>query len=192
MSRMRLIAARSRLPPVSGRESQGVILTMTESISVRGFAGNTPEIKNPESDNPVATFRLGATPRWRSGQTGEWTSGETNWYTVACFGRLAHNVADSLHKGDPVVVVGRPKVRTWTTDQNDSGAEIEISAQSIGHDLKFGTTQYRKVSRSEPTHVQEEPESPTGDDAAQDTTSPHRDTASATAWEGEPALDHAA
>ncbi|RJN31301.1 single-stranded DNA-binding protein [Nesterenkonia natronophila] len=122
---------------------------MTETITVRGFTGTTPEVKNPDSENPVTTFRLGATPRWRSGQTGEWTSGETNWYTVACFGRLALNVADSLHKGDPVVVVGRPKVRTWRNDQNETGAEIEISAQSVGHDLKFGTTQYRKVNRSE-------------------------------------------
>ncbi|TLP96581.1 single-stranded DNA-binding protein [Nesterenkonia salmonea] len=168
---------------------------MTESITVRGFAGTTPEVKNPDSDNPVATFRLGATPRWRSGQTGEWTSGETNWYTVACFGRLALNVADSLHKGDPAVVVGRPKVRTWTTDQNDSGAEIEISAQSVSHDLKFGTTQYRKVSRHDPAPTEEETQPPAAGDAnpEQDSAPPNRqDGESSALWQGEPALHNAA
>ena len=168
---------------------------MTESITVRGFAGTTPEIKNPDSDNPVATFRLGATPRWRSGQTGEWTSGETNWYTVACFGRLALNVADSLHKGDPAVVVGRPKVRTWTTDQNESGAEVEISAQSVGHDLKFGTTQYRKVNRSEPAPAEaENREQPADEAASQDADSSphHQEAASATDWNGEASLASAA
>lgn len=168
---------------------------MTESITVRGFAGTTPEVKNPDSENPVATFRLGATPRWRSSQTGEWTSGETNWYTVACFGRLALNVADSLHKGDPAMVVGRPKVRTWTTDQNDSGAEIEISAQSVGHDLKFGTTQYRKVSRSGPTPTEEETPNPAaGDETPEGESTPpdHQDAVSSAIWEGETALQSAA
>jgi single-strand DNA-binding protein len=168
---------------------------MTETITVRGFAGTTPEVKNPDSENPVTTFRLGATPRWRSGQTGEWTSGDTNWYTVACFGRLALNVADSLHKGDPVVVVGRPKVRTWRNDQNETGAEIEISAQSLGHDLKFGTTQYRKVNRSENA-----PPSPDSNDTAEGDVADQEDAAPPshaqqtppTTWDGQSQLSTAA
>jgi single-strand DNA-binding protein len=168
---------------------------MTENITVRGFTGTTPEVKNPDSENPVTTFRLGSTPRWRSGQTGEWTSGDTNWYTVACFGRLALNVADSLHKGDPVVVVGRPKVRTWRNDQNENGAEIEISAQSVGHDLKFGTTQYRKVNRSgNAPPVPDSHDSAEGDAADQeDAAAPsHAQQTPPTTWDGQSQLSTAA
>lgn len=119
---------------------------MTDTITVRGFTGTDPDHKQAQTGNSVLTFRLGSTPRWRNQATGEWTSGATNWYTVACFGRLADNVRDSIGKGDPVVIVGRPKIREWENDQGIKGTEFEITAQSISHDLNYGRTQFVKVS----------------------------------------------
>lgn len=122
---------------------------MTDTITVRGFAGTDPQLRNPESGHRVATFRLGSTPRWRDPQSGEWVSGTTNWYTVAAFGRLAENAAHSIRKGDPVVVVGRPKVRSWENDAGATGTDVEVSAQSVAHDLNYGHTRFAKVAGSE-------------------------------------------
>ena len=119
---------------------------MSDTITVRGFAGTDPEHRRPASGTEVTTFRLGSTPRWLSAQTGEWSSGSTNWYTVAAFGRLADNIAESISKGDPVVVVGRPKVRQWENDDGIKGTDVEVSAQSVGHDLTYGRTAFSKVS----------------------------------------------
>lgn len=119
---------------------------MTDTITVRGFAGTAPEHRAPDSGTEVTTLRLGSTPRWRNSHTGEWSSGSTNWYTVAAFGRLAQNVAESISKGDPIVVVGRPKVRQWEKDDGIRGTDVEISAQSVAHDLTYGRTAFTKVS----------------------------------------------
>lgn len=122
---------------------------MTDTITVRGFAGTDPQLRSPESSNQVASFRVGSTPRWRDAQSGEWVSGETNWYTVAAFGRLAENTAHSIRKGDPVVIVGRPKVRSWTSEAGGSGTDVEINAQAVAHDLNFGYSRFAKVASTE-------------------------------------------
>lgn len=122
---------------------------MTETITVRGFAGNTPELKISSTGTEVSTFRLASTPRWLNQTTGDWNSGETNWYTVVAFGPFAENVAESISKGDPVVVLGRPKIRHWeNSEKGTSGTEVEISAKSVGHDLKLGRSRFTKVNRN--------------------------------------------
>jgi len=44
------------------------------------------------------------------------------------------------------------KVRDWTTDDR-TGTSIEVEAESLGHDLSWGTSQYKKVPRG---HTDEE------------------------------------
>lgn len=117
---------------------------MSDSITVRGFAGTAPELRITESGLAIASFRLGSTPRWRSRDNGEWVSGTTNWYTIVCFQKLAEHIASSIQKGDPVVVSGRPRIRSWESE-NSKGTEIEIAAQGIGHDLAFGTSAFTKA-----------------------------------------------
>ncbi|WP_300344760.1 single-stranded DNA-binding protein [Nesterenkonia sp.] len=121
---------------------------MSDIITVRGFAGTNPELKNTDPEHRLTTFRLGSTPRWKDSVTGEWSSGPTNWYTVAAFGRLAEHVGASVRKGEPVVVVGRLKVRRWESDDGDRGTEVEINAQAVGHDLTYGMGRFTKVSSS--------------------------------------------
>ena len=45
-----------------------------------------------------------------------------------------------------MVTVGRLKVRDWSNDDR-SGTSIELEANSLGHDLHWGVTQYQKVQR---------------------------------------------
>lgn len=189
---------------------------MSDTITVRGFAGTDPERRTPPSGTEVTTVRLGSTPRWRNSHTGEWASGSTNWYTVAAFGRLAGNVAESISKGDPIVVVGRPKVRQWENDDGVRGTDVEISAQSVGHDLSFGRTEFSKVTNAsfrseghqEPAeqdqpHPQQSAESPESADPSEsadpgESPGPAAEPAQgqpadpqAPPWEGEPQLQRA-
>ena len=68
----------------------------------------------------------------------------TNWYNVAVFGRQATNVLQSTKKGNPLVVVGRQRIRDWST-QERSGTSVDIVADAVGLDLNFGTCAYNKT-----------------------------------------------
>ncbi len=56
-------------------------------------------------------------------------------------------MAGSLRRGDPVLVGGRLRTNVWTKD----GIEHErlvLEATSVGHDLTWGTSAFRRVSRT--------------------------------------------
>lgn len=91
--------------------------------------------------------------------------GDTNWYTVSAFRSLAEHSAESVNKGERIVVTGKLRIRDWeNTDR--SGTTVEIEADSLGHDLTWGTSSYTRASSTAeiqdewPTEA--EPEIPSG------------------------------
>ena len=96
---------------------------------------------------PVTTFRLAAGTRKFDRDSSQWIDAETNWFTIVSFRTLAENANESLGKGDRVVVSGRLKIRDWDNGERN-GTNVEIEADSLGHDLMFGTTKFERVTRS--------------------------------------------
>lgn len=117
---------------------------MTDSITVAGVVGSDPRLHMTTQGLAITSFRLASTRRYFDRTKGSWEDGETNWYTVSGFRQLAHNAAASLKKGERVVVHGRLRLRAWESGEK-SGTAIEIEADSIGHDLAWGTTTLTKV-----------------------------------------------
>ncbi|MFF1632865.1 single-stranded DNA-binding protein [Leifsonia sp. NPDC058248] len=72
--------------------------------------------------------------------------GDTNWFTVTAFRQLAINVAACVSKGDPVMVSGRLSVREWENEDR-SGIVVEIDADSVGHDLGWGSSAFTRTIR---------------------------------------------
>ncbi|HEY8294684.1 MAG TPA: single-stranded DNA-binding protein, partial [Micrococcaceae bacterium] len=70
--------------------------------------------------------------------------GHSNWYSVSSYRHLAQNVAFSIRKGDPVVVYGRLKVRPWINDQGRTGTNVDIEADTVSHDLRWGVAQFKR------------------------------------------------
>ena len=118
-------------------------------ITVTGNVGAIPRHRNVQGV-PVTDFRIGSTPRRMDRATGEWSDGETLWFSVSCWRALAQNVAESLRKGDPVVVTGRLLTRSWTTESGETRSGLEIDATSIGLDLSRGTAMLRRTERTTP------------------------------------------
>ncbi|MDO5034009.1 MAG: single-stranded DNA-binding protein [Actinomycetaceae bacterium] len=115
------------------------------NITVRGRLGSGVELRTLPSGSQVGRTRLAVTRRGRD-DAGNWHDASTTWYTVKMWGQLAHNAHDSLEKGQPVIVTGRLDVNEW--DQNGSkGTELLITALSVGHDLGYGTSEYRRPDR---------------------------------------------
>jgi single-strand DNA-binding protein len=100
------------------------------------------------TERPGVKFRLGATERYRDRRTGDWVDGKEFWVDVCCWGRLADGVRQSVRRGDAVIVSGRIETDQYTVDgQNRS--RTQLTAVAVGHDLSWGTTQFRRHTRKE-------------------------------------------
>ncbi|MFD4420179.1 single-stranded DNA-binding protein [Agromyces sp. NPDC058484] len=117
---------------------------MTDNITVTGVVGSDPRLHVTNQGLAIASFRLASTRRYFDRAKGTWEDGETNWYTVSGFRQLAHNAMASVGKGERIVVHGRLRLRAWESGEK-SGTAVEIEADSIGHDLAWGTTKLTKV-----------------------------------------------
>ncbi|CAA9246841.1 MAG: single-strand binding protein [uncultured Arthrobacter sp.] len=138
---------------------------MSETITVRGYVATEVRLALTPTGLPIAGFRMCTTERRYDREAGAWVDGHTNWYSVSMFRQLATNASASLKKGDRVVVFGRLKVRPWATEDGRTGTSVEIDAESVGHDLMWGTAAYRRSSaeKIENTEKTQEP-----DDGADD------------------------
>src|SRR5206468_709985 len=84
---------------------------MDTQVVVVGNLTADPELKFTGNGVAVATIRVAVTPRVRQGD--RWVDGETSFYRVNAWRTLATNAAESLHKGDRVLVAGRLRTRSW-------------------------------------------------------------------------------
>jgi len=90
-------------------------------------------------------MRIGWTPRRIDKKTGDWTDDETSFATVRCYSTVARNAAACLHKGDPILLKGTIKIREYVNQAGVRGHVVEITADSIGHDLSRGVSLFTKV-----------------------------------------------
>lgn len=116
---------------------------MTDVITVTGLVATTPRHITTSEGLEITSFRLASSQRKFDRETKTWVDGETNWYTVTAFRALASNAAESVNKGERVLVTGKLKIRDWeNTDR--SGTTVEIDADSLGHDLTWGTANFTR------------------------------------------------
>jgi single-strand DNA-binding protein len=114
---------------------------MSDSFSVTGLVATTPRHLVTQDGLPITSFRLAASTKKFDKQANRWTEGETNWFTVTSFRQLAINSATSVSKGDRVVVMGRLRVRDWDNGER-AGTSVEIEAETLGHDLVWGSSTF--------------------------------------------------
>jgi single-strand DNA-binding protein len=134
---------------------------MSDSIIIRGFVAT--EITSSTTPGGVATasFRLGSTARRFDRESKVWTDGHTNWYTVQGYRNLAGTLGCSIRKGQPVIVIGKLKVRTWEKDGRMHHSTI-VDAEAVGHDLTFGSANFIRTAARPALSLVEHP--PAGDD----------------------------
>jgi single-strand DNA-binding protein len=124
-------------------------------VTLVGFVAREPMLRNTKDGTSVADVRIGTTARYLDRENGVWRDGETCYYTVNCWRRLADNVRASLHKGDPVVVKGKFRTRTYKDKEGLVKTEAEIVADTIGHDLSRGIANFIRPPRYRPEAADE-------------------------------------
>ena len=109
---------------------------MYQQITIVGYLGNDPDMRFTPNGQAVTGFSV-ATSRKYTNNSGQQID-ETTWFRVSVWGAQAESCNQYLHKGSPVLVVGRlrpdPQTgnpRTYTRQDGSMGASFEITAQNV-------------------------------------------------------------
>lgn len=107
-----------------------------------------PQIRFTNSGKAVTSFNLASTPREKVGD--DWQDGETTWFRVTVWDKEgAESVADSLQKGDRVIVHGTLKTgKPYEKNGETRPGGLEITADEVGPSLRFATAKPVKKSKS--------------------------------------------
>ena len=135
-------------------------------VTLVGFVAQDP-IQRPTKNGVLVTdLRVGATPRVQDRVTNEWRDGDTAYYNVSCWRRLGEHVRASLRKGDPVMIKGKFRSRTFTDKNGVTRNVIDIMADTVGHDMNRGVANYLRQQR--PAATEAGPAAETPQDMADD------------------------
>jgi single-strand DNA-binding protein len=119
-----------------------------------GLIGNLTrevELRYTPDGRAVATIAVAQTAR-RQSDTG-WVDGPTSYYTCTVWGPMAEHAAESLNKGDRVLLAGRITELEFELSSGPRAGEKvrrhEIVIDEIAVSLRFATAKPVKARRSE-------------------------------------------
>ena len=121
---------------------------MQSTVTLVGNVASDVTLRQTAS-GPVAGFRLAASNGYVDRRTRQWVE-RTTWLSVSAWRALGEHVAGSLHKGQPVVVVGRLRQREFEKDGH-MVTVIDVDADLVGHDLNRGIAQFARSPRGPQT-----------------------------------------
>lgn len=115
------------------------------NTSLVGNLTADPDLRFSSEGNPRASFSLAI-------NEGQGDNEVTHFVRVTAFGTLGENVAESLHKGVRVVVVGRINTYTSEFTLEDGSTKrvnnLAFTASAVGPDLRWARARVAKVDRA--------------------------------------------
>jgi single-strand DNA-binding protein len=117
------------------------------NITVVGNLTADPELRFTPSGQAVTNFTIATTTRVLNKQTNEWEDGDTTFIRCSAWREMAENVAESLLKGQRVIVTGRLKVRQYETKEGGKGTSVECDVEEVGPSLKWASAKITRADR---------------------------------------------
>lgn len=121
--------------------SNDVVMTITGNVV------DEPQIKRVKGGSVLTTFRVASNSRRYDREQQAFVDNTTLFVTISAWRSLAENIADSVHKGQPVVVTGRFTQRNYTVNEQPRSS-YSLEAVSVGHDLSRGVSSFTKMARA--------------------------------------------
>ena len=105
------------------------------TIHIEGNLGQDldEKIQAGASGNLYLRFSVASTERKRN-QDGSWEDGDTSWFNCTAFGNTAEMMVETLHRGDPLIVDGKVKIRDYEKD-GEKRQSVDVTVDKIGLDL---------------------------------------------------------
>lgn len=104
-------------------------MASVNKVILIGNLGRDPELRYTPGGQPVATFTLATTDRWKDkeGQLQD----RTDWHNIVVWGKTAENTKEYLKKGRQVYVEGRIQTRSYDDRDGNKRYITEIVAQRV-------------------------------------------------------------
>ena len=113
-------------------------------ITFAGCLADVPDLRFTPSGRPVAKVRVAVNTRYQNSD-GAWVDGATSWHTVQAWGALAEHLAESVAKGDRVLVHGRLEQRQYLSENGETRTSWEVTAEEIGLSLRHTAAETTKA-----------------------------------------------
>jgi single-strand DNA-binding protein len=113
------------------------------TITVVGNITKEPELKFLGSGNAAVKFSIAVNKR-RKGKDGEFEE-STSFFDVQAYGTLAENLANSVTKGNRIVVTGEIEQRSWDDKEGNKRSTVEITASEAGPSLRWATAEVTRT-----------------------------------------------
>ncbi len=126
-------------------------------VQLIGFLGKDPEKRQVRGNGDTFTVLSVATQQSWKDANDEWQS-KTEWHRVVAFNRLGSALADTLHKGDHVLVDG---MLVSSKYERETGKSKKAKAAKVTF-WSVRANSVRRLSRAEA----EPPSAPAGSDAS--------------------------
>lgn len=117
------------------------------NISILGNITRDPELRFTPNGTPVATFGIAVNRRYRNNKTNEWIE-DVSFFNVTAWFKLAENCAESLSRGDRVLISGRLNQRSWEDKDGNKRSAVDIIADVVAPSLEFASCQINKNEKS--------------------------------------------
>jgi single-strand DNA-binding protein len=126
-------------------------------VTVAGTLTANPELRFTTSGSAVANFTVAANERRLDPDTGKWVDGEATFLRCSIWRDAAENVANSLNRGDRILVTGRLKQRSYETATGEKRTVMELDVTEVGVSLKWATAKVTKATRGGSPHAAASP-----------------------------------
>lgn len=124
---------------------------MSQGDTILHMAGNLtadPELRFTQSGTAVANFTVVSSPRTFNKDTQQWEDGDPFFMRCSVWRKPAENIAESLRRGDRVMITGRLQQRSFETREGEKRSVIELAVDEWAASGKFHTVTVNRPDRS--------------------------------------------
>jgi len=118
------------------------------NVTIVGNLTRDPELRFTPNGTPVAGFGIAVNKRYQNKSTGEWES-EADFFNVSVWFKLAENCAESLSKGDRVLISGRISQDSWDDKDGQKRSTYRIVANIVAPSLEFAVCKVEKNAKAD-------------------------------------------
>lgn len=100
------------------------------------------------SGKAVANFRVVASSRKKDESTGEWKDDKACFLNATAWAPFAEHVAESLAKGDLVLIAGRIETRNYEDKEGNKRTSFDLTVENIGPSLRWNDVSIQRAERA--------------------------------------------